>query len=225
MTIRAVFFDLDDTLCNTSVSRRDRALLAAKTIAAANPDLDVDELVLRILEPQPGAGSPRGVGPLLADLGVSDTDAGRAARGLWFFQGCEHLVSSFESCLDAIAVLRRNYKLGVITNGRHDVQRLKFSALGCNGIPPELVFASEAVGHDKPDARIFAHALSHAGVRPDEAAFVGDQPLIDIAGAKSAGMFGVWFNPGGLPGPTGIVPDATFSNYNDLSGILSRLSN
>jgi FMN phosphatase YigB (HAD superfamily) len=55
-----------------------------------------------------------------------------------------------------------------------------------------LYFSNE---HDacKPDPRAFLHTLAELGVRPPEAAHVGDLQRTDVAGAQAAGMIAVHF--------------------------------
>ena len=60
MTIRAVFFDLDDTLCDTNSSRHERARLVASRIVQDHSHLDIGELAGRILETDPVYGWPKG---------------------------------------------------------------------------------------------------------------------------------------------------------------------
>jgi putative hydrolase of the HAD superfamily len=48
--------------------------------------------------------------------------------------------------------------------------------------------ASAELGVAKPDAAIFAHALTMAGVGAGEAVHVGDSPDADVAGARAAGI-------------------------------------
>jgi HAD superfamily hydrolase (TIGR01549 family) len=81
--------------------------------------------------------------------------------------------------------------LGLVTNLREDIKRESINAL-CRrlGLEPYLKFAitSEQVGFAKPDRRIFQAALEKAGVKADEAIFVGDQYRIDVVGARNAGI-------------------------------------
>jgi putative hydrolase of the HAD superfamily len=51
-----------------------------------------------------------------------------------------------------------------------------------------IITASAAVGHAKPDPRIFRHALAEAGVPAERALHVGDSPEADYAGARAAGL-------------------------------------
>jgi FMN phosphatase YigB (HAD superfamily) len=54
---------------------------------------------------------------------------------------------------------------------------------------------SDEVGHYKPDAAIFEHALGTlGGVAPERAAHVGDRTRTDVAGALAMGMTAVRYN-------------------------------
>ena len=194
MTIRAVFFDLDDTLCQTTATRRDRARLSAEVLLPHAKDEDLDTLITRMLAPHPKTGFPLGAQPLIDELGIAGTQAAATAIGIWFFQGCEQLLRGYDGAEEAIRVLQASYSLGVITNGNHDIQRNKLNALAIGAhFRSNLFLASEAVGHAKPNPRIFEHALGLAGVQPPEALMVGDWLEVDVLGAQAVGMRGVWF--------------------------------
>jgi putative hydrolase of the HAD superfamily len=50
------------------------------------------------------------------------------------------------------------------------------------------VTTSEAVGHTKPDERMFRHALAGTGVEPAQALMVGDRYEHDVEGAVAVGL-------------------------------------
>jgi len=52
----------------------------------------------------------------------------------------------------------------------------------------EVVVSSTAAGVAKPDPAIFETALSAAGIGPDEAVHVGDDPTADVGGARGVGI-------------------------------------
>jgi HAD superfamily hydrolase (TIGR01549 family) len=62
----------------------------------------------------------------------------------------------------------------------------------------EQVFDSRIVGYEKPDVRLFQHALQRLGLRPEECLFVGDVYYIDVLGANRAGIAAVHLDPYGL---------------------------
>jgi putative hydrolase of the HAD superfamily len=57
------------------------------------------------------------------------------------------------------------------------------------------VFDSAIVGYEKPDPRIFEHALGDLGANADDAIHVGDMPSADVAGAVAAGIRPVLVDP------------------------------
>ncbi|HUP85735.1 MAG TPA: HAD family hydrolase [Acidimicrobiales bacterium] len=81
---------------------------------------------------------------------------------------------------------------------------------------------SDEVGHYKPSAAIFEHALAGlGGVAPDRAAHVGDLRRTDVAGALGFGMTAVRYT-GAFDDVEGEGPDATFviASHADLPGLL-----
>jgi putative hydrolase of the HAD superfamily len=86
---------------------------------------------------------------------------------------------------------REGYFLGLITNGREDLQTSTIEALK---IAPffDIILISESFGIKKPDPRIFKHALNQLGVEPSNAVYVGDHPINDVEASIRSGMKGVW---------------------------------
>jgi FMN phosphatase YigB (HAD superfamily) len=66
---------------------------------------------------------------------------------------------------------------------------------------------SDDVGHYKPSAAIFEHALGQLGVEPGDAAHVGDLRRTDVAGARAMGMTSVRYH-GVADDPEDGAPDA-----------------
>jgi len=221
MPLHAVFFDLDDTLCDTIGTREARARLAFEALSCHRPGLGCEEFVARAMEPI-GDRVVRGVPAVVGELGLAGSEAGRAAIGAWFFDGCIELLRGFEGVAETVDRLRGDYTLGVITNGDGKLQRAKWLRLS---LGMELVVISGECGFEKPDPRIFEHALSLAGVEPREAAFVGDRLDVDIAGAKATGMHAVWFNHwGGVLDCARPAPDAVIERFPELVDVLRLLA-
>jgi putative hydrolase of the HAD superfamily len=64
------------------------------------------------------------------------------------------------------------------------------------GVEMQAILDSAVVGVEKPDPRIFTLALGAVGVSdPDYAIHVGDSVRYDVAGATSAGVLPVHFDP------------------------------
>jgi putative hydrolase of the HAD superfamily len=82
-------------------------------------------------------------------------------------------------------------KLGLITNGSVSMQSRK---LECLELSPafDAILISDAEGIVKPDGRIFHRALERLDTSSAHAVFVGDNPEVDVAGARAAGMRAIW---------------------------------
>jgi FMN phosphatase YigB (HAD superfamily) len=79
---------------------------------------------------------------------------------------------------------------------------------------------SDEVELSKPATAIFQMALDEFGVEPDEAAFVGDQPILDVLGPQSAGIRSIQV---GDVRADGIEPDARISTLSELIPALRSL--
>ena len=91
---------------------------------------------------------------------------------------------------DAVAVLRelrgRGYRLGVVSNWEEWLEDLLL-ALDIHELF-DVIVASGPFGRAKPHPSIFQRALTSVGVAADEAVHVGDNPVDDVEGARSAGV-------------------------------------
>lgn len=92
-----------------------------------------------------------------------------------------------EGTIAAIHLLSAQYKLGLISNGRSPFQQRNFRALGIHDLFASII-VSQSVGLRKPDPRIFHLGCQELDVLPEAAIYVGDRPISDIKGAKSAGL-------------------------------------
>ena len=218
--VRAVFFDLDDTLCDTIGTREARARRVFECLCRMEPDFDPAALVRRALEPLSEPRSALGVRGVLKELGLLDKEAGIAA-----LESVRHYYEPlclFDSVEETLEELARVYQLGVITNwDSEDEQRRKVRHLGLDSSFRYFVVSASA-GYEKPDPRIFEHALSLAEVEAADAVFVGDRLDVDIAGAKAAGMRAVWFNHwGGKPDGALLAPDAVIERFSELPAVVT----
>jgi len=104
------------------------------------------------------------------------------------------------------ALKRAGLSVGVVTNNITSEQLLKLVRCGLDQYVDALV-TSEDVGAMKPDARVFQAALTRLDATPPEAVMIGDIWLIDVAGARAAGLRAVWLNRLGQANPDPSVPE------------------
>jgi putative hydrolase of the HAD superfamily len=207
--IRAVLFDLDDTLFAHRAASEAGFLEHVRTLGHPY-DLS---------DPASELGAWRGLEQkhydryLAGDIGFEDQRRIRvreyAARhgvaltpaeaGEWFASYSARYADGWRlhddalACLDALRSRVPGLKIGLITNGERDFQLRKVDAVGLTNEVDDVV-ASGEVGITKPDARIFELACERLGVRQAEAVYVGDRLSTDALGAARAGLTGVWLD-------------------------------
>lgn len=93
----------------------------------------------------------------------------------------------------------RQIAVGIVTNGRSDLQRSVITALGFDALVSAIVI-SEEESVRKPQLEIFEIALKQLCVNATETMFVGDDPVADIEGALNAGLYPIAFNCVSLDG-------------------------
>ena len=85
------------------------------------------------------------------------------------------------------------YDMHIITNGFKNVQLKKLKKSGLNKYFKTLTI-SEDIGVQKPNEKIFFHALSIASAEIKNSIMIGDNYNADVLGAKNIGMKSIYFN-------------------------------
>jgi len=96
---------------------------------------------------------------------------------------------------ETLAQLRKQGIItGLITNGMEQVQLNKVHSLQIQDQVDYVTVSAQARAH-KPHAPVFELALSRAGIRAEHAIQIGDHATNDVAGGIRAGLGGVFYNP------------------------------
>lgn len=82
-------------------------------------------------------------------------------------------------------------KVGIITNGSHDVQSRKIQLLGLEKYADEIIISGD-IGVHKPNAEPFILMSQRLNIPPQELMYVGDHPVNDVEGSRNAGYTPVW---------------------------------
>ncbi len=197
MSLKALFFDIDDTLFSTTdfADRARRAAIDAmrrhglrlpadhlrrelqEVIAefSSNHEHHFDKLLLR-LPPR----SFDGVNPaILVAAGV------RA-----YHDAKDRHLKPYPDVPPVLARLARTELVrGIITAGVSAKQGDKLLRLGLyEHFTPTALFISDQIGISKPNVKLFQRACEEVGVEPPETMYVGDHPTHDIDPANALGM-------------------------------------
>ncbi|MBM3729460.1 MAG: HAD family hydrolase [Actinobacteria bacterium] len=95
----------------------------------------------------------------------------------------------------------RGVAVGIVSNASGQIEStLQVSGICQVGPGPlasvRCVIDSHVVGVEKPDPRIFDHALVHfEGIERSRIAYVGDSLVMDVGGARTAGLHPVLVDP------------------------------
>ena len=123
------------------------------------------------------------------------------------------------------ALARRGCALAVVSNTMRTPGRVLKAVLDRLGLlaPFAVLTFSDECGIRKPDPEIFLLTLRQLGVAPHEAVHVGDDPVLDVEGAREAGMRVVQLAAAGrATGP--VRPDAVVTGLAELPDAVARLA-
>lgn len=223
-TIRAVLFDLDDTLWPiVPVIKRAENLLyewlklhappvtqrvtiesmrqRRQQLMASDPVYQLDLRILRrtvLLE-------------AFADTGL---DVRMVDQAMHVFSKARNEVTPFEDVVPTLERLQGRVMLGSISNGVADLHAIGIAHYFQTSV------AAYRIGCAKPDAAIFHAACKALDVAPEEALYIGDDPLLDVEGAQKAGLRAAWINRAELGPdralPNHVRPDVVFTSLHEL---------
>jgi HAD superfamily hydrolase (TIGR01549 family) len=214
--VRAVLFDLDDTLFD----HRQCARLALRDLHESHAvfqtrslsDFErlhaafLEELHKRVIAgelPLEVAREER-IRRLFAAVGATPDASTITQAAARYRDGYRIARQPIAGAAHLLAAVRQRARVGIVSNNLLEEQEDKLRHCELDRHVDVLV-VSEKVGVSKPDPRIFEVALQRLECSRTEAVMIGDSWEADIAGARAAGIRAIWFNPLAKPSPD---PDA-----------------
>lgn len=243
--LKAVLFDLDDTLIDWSGfdhdwERRERTLLRSVydyTRAELHPLDDFEALLdtfmvrtrtawenARASLRAPNLGTV--LAETLTDLGVP---AGRInlRRVLEAYPwGTTPGAVVFPDALEILPLLHQHgVRTGIVTNAYQPMwlRDREIEQFGLLPHFPDCRISAADVGYLKPHRAIFRRALECLGTTAEETLFIGDNPVADIAGSQAAGMRAILRvkTPPAMLLSGLIVPDSAINTFEELPALLA----
>ena len=227
----AVFFDIDDTLFPTTAFASSARRNAVHAMVRAGLDAR-EETVLRELEEviaEFSSNYEHHFDKLLTRLGP-DTVRGRntaliVAAGVTAYHDTKfHTIAPFADVPSLLADLKAaGVLVGIVTHGLAVKQAEKLWRLGIvDSLDPRAIFISDLVGINKPNPKLYAHALQTLDLDPARVMYVGDNPENDIAPPQTLGMPTVWASRAARrkPADHGITPTHSVADFDQLRSLL-----
>jgi len=194
--IKAVFFDVDDTLYDTSGFAKLARKAALQAMIDAGLPLESKEayILLREIIDEYGSNYDKHFNVLTKRV-FGEEKPLLIALGMITYHNVKFaLLRLFPLTTKTLIYLKeKGYCLGVISNGITIKQWEKLIRLNLHHFFDHIV-TSEAAGVEKPNTRIFKLALQKMGVRAEKSVLVGNKFSEDIIGALNSGMSAILVN-------------------------------
>ncbi|HML04691.1 MAG TPA: TIGR02253 family HAD-type hydrolase [Methanobacterium sp.] len=194
--IKAVFFDIDDTLYDTSGFAKLARRAALNVMIDAGLPLESDEayLLLREIIDEYGSNYDKHFN-ILTKRVFGEEKPLLIALGMITYHNVKFaLLRLFPQTTKTLIYLKeKGYHLGVISNGITIKQWEKLIRLDLHHFF-DYVITSEEAGVEKPDAHIFELALQKMGCKAEKSVMIGNKFNEDIMGALNSGMSAILVN-------------------------------
>lgn len=204
--LKAIFFDLDETLFPTGEFTELARKEAVRAMRGIGLNVPFDECYKELLEVIDEFGSNyshhfekllrrlpdsclRGVNPAVI-----------VASAVKAYHDCKRdSLKPYDDAIEVLQVLKKaGLKLGIVTHGLEFKQAEKLLRLDLYKLlAPEAIFITEQIGISKPNPKLYLRVCSSLGLIPSEVMYVGDNPLHDVDPANAAGLISVRIKRGG----------------------------
>ena len=229
---KAIIFDLDDTILDTTLSA-DRLWSRAAVEFAGRAGVDVldfDEQMkvsrewfwsdpernkagrMDLYKARAGC-----IEHALSILNASNTALATEVAD-WFTERRITSMQPFGGAIETLKALKEAaVRLALISNGKGETQREKVVLFGLEPLFDCIILEGE-FGAGKPDRRVFDHALQTLNAEPSETWMVGDNLQWEVAAPQALGMKGIWvdWKGVGLPGESDVAPDRIIRSIAEL---------
>jgi putative hydrolase of the HAD superfamily len=224
--IKAVIFDLDNTLVDFMVMKRQAVDAAINAMIDAGLKLPVDEARKRIdkIYKEKGIEFQNVFDELLYDV-FKKLDYKILSAGVIAYRRAREaaLVPYPHVYMTLTELLKMGLKLAVISDAPAREAWLRLSYLNFHHLF-DLVLTFDDTGERKPSPVPFKKALKLLGLRPEEALMVGDWAERDMVGATKVGMKTVFAKYGDTFGTVETHADYDIDDISELISVVKRIN-
>ncbi len=198
MRVKAVVFDVDDTLYDSSLQMSMTRLNAMRAMIEAGLPIDL-EMGYKALEEIVNKHGPhytKHFDELLERLGLMWNPRVIAAGVVAYRETSEAYLKPFPDTVPTLIKLRDlKYKLGVTSDGRSVKQWQKLIQLGIHPLFHSVVIA-EDLGREEFNVDMFKKCMEDLKAKPEETIYVSCRPNTGILHANKAGVITVRMRKG-----------------------------
>jgi len=199
--IRAVIFDLDNTLVDFMKMKRESVAAAIRGMVDAGLDMTIDEAsaAINAVYDREGIEYQEVFDHFLTDHYGRINHKVLAAGVIGYRRARDAALVLYPHVTATLTTLvKKGIKLALITDAPPKQAWLRLCALHLHHLF-DIVITPDDTGAYKPSPIPFKAALDQLGLSADEAVMVGDWPARDVEGAKSVGMRSVFAKYGDRP--------------------------
>jgi len=249
MAIRAVVFDLFDTLVDLSMQDLPQVEIGGRSVpstagalhevVAAHADVDFERFIAALTDVDRVFRETRHARGLelptlerfeavVDRLGIDAPELPRSLTEthMGMIRAQVSVPRNHKQVLDTLS---RRVRLGLCSNFSHSAMALSLLDECGFRVHLDALVISDAIGIRKPRAEIFEAVLAELGVAPEEALHVGDSLSADIGGAAPLGIRTVWITrriadrEAALRAHRGPLPDRVIADLSEMEALLDAV--
>ena len=205
--LRAIFFDIDDTLYSTSEFSEEARKNSIEAMIEQGLSMPKDQLYEELQEVirEFSSNYEHHFDKLLVRIPrrhyKGKNPAIIVAAGVMAYHDTKNrLLAPYEDAVEVMRLLAKksDLLLGIITEGLEVKQAEKLLRMRILPyVSQNAIFVSHQLGISKPNPKLYQRACSDLNIKPTESMYVGDNPWHDIDPPNSIGMMTVRMRRGG----------------------------
>jgi len=230
-SLKAIFFDIDDTLYSTSEFARRARTNAISAMIRMGLKISLEQGLFELEEviSEFSSNYPNHYEKLLNRLPAGTykdiNPAVLVASGVVAYHQTKFAeLNPYPDVVEVLKLLAKTRLIrGVITAGLSVKQAEKLVRLNIyDYLTPTAIFISDQIGISKPNTKLYLRASADIGIEPEHVMYIGDNPRFDIDPPNRIGMVTVRNRRSGkfLQSEGETKPDFEIQSFWDLLAIL-----
>ncbi|HIA28886.1 MAG TPA: HAD family hydrolase [Candidatus Marinimicrobia bacterium] len=224
--IKAVIFDLDNTLLDFISMKESAVSSAVQAMIEAGLDLDEKSSYERIITLYQETGwENQQIFDIFLKEKTGEVDNKYLAAAIVSYRRAREatlrLYPDVQRTLNVLA--KMGLKLAVVSDAPSREAWMRIYYLNLHHVF-DLVLTFDDVGERKPSPKGFEMALEKLGIKTDEALMIGDWPERDVAGASKLGIKTIYAKYGDTFGTVESGADWDVENIYEVVGIIKSLN-